>query len=211
MVRVSASILSFLFEAKTQGLSESIMIDNINRALSENKHRFQILHLDIEDGNFVGHKSFTPAQIRKINSPCKTEAHFMVVDYEFYIKEYFHLTDMFILHNEVLRSSFPKTIEFLKKNKKFVGISINPETSVDEIKYLDRIDLVLVMSVHPGLPGQKFIEHSLRKVKKLSELRKKHKYHYMIEIDGGIDDDIAKNCADAGADIVVMGSHLFRR
>ena len=178
MVRVSASILSFLFEAKAQGLTESVMIDNINKALNGNKQRFQILHLDIEDGQFVNYKSFTPAQVRKITSPCKTEAHFMVLDYDKYIKEYFHLTDMFIIHNEVLKSSFPKTIELLKKNKKFVGISINPETSVDEIKYLDKIDLVLVMSVHPGLPGQTFIEHSLRKIRKLDELRKKHKYHY---------------------------------
>jgi ribulose-phosphate 3-epimerase len=210
MVRISASILSFLFEAKSQNLSEAAMIDNINKALSENKHKFQMLHLDIEDGQFVGYKSFTPAQIRKIRAPCKTEAHFMVLDYDKYVKEYFNLTDMFTMHNEVLKSSFPKTIEFLKKNKKFVGISVNPETPIDEIKYLDKIDLVLVMSVNPGLPGQKFIEYSLRKIKKLSELRKKHKYHYMIEVDGGIDSAIAEKCVDAGADILVMGSHLFR-
>jgi ribulose-phosphate 3-epimerase len=145
----------------------------------------------------------------KIKSPRKAEVHFMVIDYDAYIKEYFNLAEMFIVHNEVIKSTFPKTIEFLKKNKKFIGISINPETSVDEIKYLDKIDLVLVMSVHPGLPGQTFIEHSIRKIRKLNELREKHKYHYKIEVDGGIDDSIAKDCADAGADIVVMGSHLF--
>jgi ribulose-phosphate 3-epimerase len=210
MVRVSASILGFLFEAKAEKLTDDAMVGHINKALHEKSDRFDILHLDIEDGKFVDYKSFTPAQIRKIKSPCKSEAHFMVIDYEFYIKEYFHLTDMFIIHNEVIKSSFDKTIEFLKKNKKFVGISINPETSVDEIKYLDKIDLVLVMSVNPGLPGQKFIEHSLRKIKKLDELRKKHGYHYQIEVDGGIDKNIAKRCADSGVDIVVMGSHLFR-
>jgi ribulose-phosphate 3-epimerase len=209
MVRVSASILGFLFEAKARKLSDDIMIEHINKALHEKKDRFEILHLDIEDGKFVDYKSFTPSQIRKIRSPHKTEAHFMVIDYELFIKEYYHLTDMFIMHNEVLKSSFPKTIEFLKKNKKFVGISINPDTPVDEIKYLDKIDLVLVMSVHPGLPGQKFIEHTYRKIRKLDELRKKHRYNYKIEVDGGIDKIIAQKCSDEGADIVVIGSHLF--
>jgi len=209
MVRVSASILGFLFEAKARKFSDDVMIEHINKALHERKDRFDILHLDIEDGLFVDYKSFTPSQIRKINSPRKTEAHLMVIDYELYIKEYFHLTDMFIIHNEILKNSFPKTIEFLKKNKKFVGISINPDTPVDSIKYLDKIDLVLVMSVHPGLPGQKFIEHSLRKIRKLDELRKKHKYHYQIEVDGGIDREITAKCEKEGADIVVMGSYMF--
>jgi len=210
MVRVSASILGFCFEAKAEKLTDDVMVGHINKALHEKRDKFDILHLDIEDGKFVDYKSFTPAQIRKIKSPCKTETHFMVIDYEFYIKEYFHLTDMFIIHNEVIKNTFPRTIEFLKKNKKFVGISINPDTPVDEIKYLDKVDLILVMSVHPGLPGQKFIEHSLRKIRKLDELRKKHKYHYMIEVDGGINDAIAKKCSENGADIVVMGSHIFR-
>jgi len=210
MVRVSASILGFLFEAKAEKLTDDAMAGHINKALQEKKGKFDILHLDIEDGKFVDYKGFTPSQIRKIKSPCKTETHFMVIDYEYYIREYFQLTDMFIIHNEIIKNSFQKTIDFLKKNKKFVGIGINPDTPVDEIKYLDKIDLVLVMSVHPGLPGQKFIEHSLRKIKKLDELRKKNKYHYSIEVDGGINDSIAKECAKAGADIVVMGSHMFR-
>lgn len=210
MVRVSASILGFLFEARAKSFSDDMMIANINKAIEDRKKRFDILHLDIEDGQFVEQKSFTPSQVRKIQSPYKAEAHFMVIDYDKYIKEYFYLAEMFIVHNEVIKSTFPKTIEYLKRNKKFVGISINPETSVDEIKYVDKIDLVLVMSVHPGLPGQKFIEHSLRKIRKLDELRKKNKYHFQIEVDGGIDVSIAKKCSEAGADIVVMGSSMFR-
>lgn len=210
MVRVSASILGFLFEARHNNISSDAMLDNINKALLLKKDKFSILHLDIEDGKFVSHKSFTPAQIRKIKSSCKTEAHFMVLDYNAYIKEYFNLTDMFIVHNEILKRDFLKTIEFLKKNKKFVGISINPDTKVNEIKYLNKIDSVLVMSVVPGLPGQKFMEHSLRKIRKLKEIREKNKYHYIIEVDGGIDDVIAKKCSEAGADIVVMGSYLFK-
>jgi ribulose-phosphate 3-epimerase len=211
MVRISASILGFLFEARKEKISDDVMIERINKALHENKHRFQILHLDIEDGKFVKYKSFTPAQISKIRSPHKAEAHFMTLNYEKDIKDYFNFADMFIVHNEILKSDFSKTIDFVKKNKKFIGISINPETSVDEIKYLDKLDAVLVMSVHPGLPGQTFIEHSLRKIRKLAELRKKHKYHYTIEVDGGINESIAKSCVDAGADVMVMGSHFFAK
>ena len=210
MVRVSASILGFYFEAKVKKYPDSVMIANINKALQERSAQYDILHLDIEDGKFVDHKSFSAIQARKIKSPCKVEAHLMVIDYKKYIKDYFLLADMFIVHNEVLKRDFQKTIAFLKKNKKFIGISINPETSVDEIRYLDKVDLVLVMSIHPGLPGQKFIEYNLRKVRKLRDLRKKHKYHYQIEVDGGINDVIAKKCSDNGADIVVMGSNLFK-
>ena len=187
------------------------MIDNINNALQEKKDEFEILHLDLEDGKFVNHKSFTVSQVQKIKSPHKVEAHLMVVDYKKYIKDYFNAADMFIIHNEVLKSTFPKTITFLKKNKKYVGISVNIETPIDEIKYLDKVDLILVMSIHPGLPGQKFIEHSIRKIRKLKELRAKHNYKYLIEVDGGIDDVIAKKCLDAGADIIVMGSKLFKQ
>jgi ribulose-phosphate 3-epimerase len=146
----------------------------------------------------------------KIKTSCKREAHLMVVNYDKYIKDYFNCADMFIIHNEVLKRTFPKTIEHLKKNKKFVGIAINPETHIDEIKYLDKIDLILVMSVHPGMPGQEFLEHSLHKVKKLHELRKKHNYKYTIEIDGGVNATNSKKCIDAGADILVQGSYLFK-
>ncbi|HYD03822.1 MAG TPA: ribulose-phosphate 3-epimerase [Alphaproteobacteria bacterium] len=210
MARISASILSFLFNARLNKIRDSEMINHINSALHDKKSKYQILHIDIEDGKFVSHKAFTPAQLLKINSPHKAEAHLMVVNYDKYIRDYFHSASMFIVHNEVIKRNFPKTIEFLRKNKKFIGIAINPETHIDEIKYIDKVDLILVMSVHPGLPGQEFLEHSLNKVKKLQELRKKHKYKYLIEIDGGVNNTNAKKCIDAGADILVMGSYLFK-
>ena len=210
MARISASILSFLFHSRQKKESDAMMIENINKALKDKRDKFDILHFDIEDGGFVGYKSFSVLQVSKIKCSQKKEAHLMVIDYKAYIKDYYHYADMFIVHNEVIKSDFEKTIEFLKKNKKFIGISINQETPVDSIKYLDKIDAVLVMSVHPGLPGQKFIDHSINKIKKLNDLREKNKYHYLIEVDGGINDAIGKKCSDAGADILVMGSHLFK-
>jgi ribulose-phosphate 3-epimerase len=211
MARISASILGFYFDAKKRKETDSVMIDRINAALKAKDKEMNILHFDIEDGIFVNHKSFKPGQIRKINSTKKKEMHFMVVNYKKYLKDYFNLADMFIFHQEVLRRDFPKTIDFLKKNKRYAGISINPETHVDEIKYLDKIDLVLVMSVNPGLPGQKFIDSSINKVKKLYEIRKQRKLRYVIEVDGGINTSNMKKCIAAGADILVMGTGFFKK
>ena len=116
---------------------------------------------------------------------------------------------MFIFHNEIIKHDFPKTIEFLKKNHKFIGISINPNTPLSELKYLDKINLVLIMSVYPGLPGQKFIETSLRKIRKLKEIREKKGLRFAIEVDGGVNNDNKKKIIDAGADILVMGRGFF--
>lgn len=210
MVRISASLLGFYFDAKKNKLSQERLISNINSALKKRENEFDILHLDIEDGIFVKDKTFSPSILRKIKCDKKKEAHFMVVNYKKYLKDYFHSVDMFIFHQEVIKRDFSKTIDFLKKNNKYVGISINPNTSVDEIRYLDKIQLVLVMSVYPGLPGQKFIEYSLRKVRKLKELRKKRNLHYVIAIDGGVNENNIKKCIDAGVDILVMGTAFFK-
>ncbi len=210
MSRISASILSFYFEAKEGKESEEVMIKKINHALLEKKSEFHILHLDIMDGKFVTHTAFTPSQCRRIATPHKKEAHFMVVDYKKYIQDFLLIVDMFIVQQEVIRRDFPETIAYLHKNHKFVGIAIDPETPIAEIKYLDQIDLVLVMAVHPGLPGQKFMESAVRKIKKLQEIRKKQGLRFQIEVDGGINNITRKKCIDAGVDLLVEGSYFFK-
>ncbi|MEM4638034.1 MAG: ribulose-phosphate 3-epimerase [Candidatus Woesearchaeota archaeon] len=208
--KISVSILSFYFEAKKNNFSDTKLISNINGALKKRRDDFDILHFDIGDGVFIDSKTFTSNILRKINCDKKKEAHLMVVDYNKYLKDYLDVADMFIVHNEVLKHDFEKTINFLKKNNKYVGISINPDTSVNEIKYLDKINLVLVMSVHPGLPGQEFIESSLLKVKKLYEIRKNKNLKYSIAIDGGINKNNMEKCISVGADILVMGTGFFK-
>ena len=90
------------------------------------------------------------------------------------------------------------------------GISFKPNTKVNQIKsYLSKVDLVLVMSVEPGFGGQKFMENSLDKIKELAKLRKDYNYNFLIEVDGGINQETAKLCKEAGADILVVGSYLF--
>ena len=211
MARISASILGFFFDAKKKKLSDNQLVDNINSALKSREKDFDILHLDIGDSKFIKSKTFTPSIIRKIKCQKKKEAHFMVLDYNKYIKEYFHLTDMFIVHNEVIKHDFPKTIEFLKKNNKYVGISISPKTRIDEVKYLDKINLVLVMSVYPGLPGQEFMGQSIRKIRKLKDLRDKKKLNFSIAVDGGVNGKNMNQCIAAGVDILVMGTGFFNK
>lgn len=210
MARISASILSYFFEAKKKKESDEVMIKKINDALTKKQCDYDILHLDIMDGKFVDAKTFTAAQIRKIKCIHKKEAHFMVVDYNKYLHDFYPLADMFIFHNEVLKSDFPKIITEIKKDHKFVGISINPDTHIENIKYLDKIDLILVMSVWPGKPGQVFLDNAINKIKKLKEIRQKQKLNFKIEVDGGINDITAKKCLDAGADILVIGSFFFK-
>ncbi len=209
MLRTNASILGFLFEARQMGEAPDDTIGRINHALEAKAGRFEALHLDIEDGSFVPYTSFTPAMTHGIRFRGRREAHLMVLDYKRHIRDFFAEADTFIVHQEALSDDFPDTAASLRKVGKSVGIAISPETGVSVIRHLDVMDVVLVMSVNPGMPGQAFIEDSLRKIRELAGLREEHKYRYAIEVDGGIDDKIASRCGDAGADAVVMGSHLF--
>ena len=210
MARISASILGFLFDARRKKESNDVMITRINKALKEREKDFDILHFDIEDGKFVKYKSFTPAQLSKIKCNKKREVHLMVVDYEQYLQDYFGFADMFIFHSEVLKSNFSKTIDYLKMNNKYVGIAVESNTHVDEIKYLDKVDIVLVMAIHPGLPGQKFIDTALNKIKRLVQVRKDRKLKFLIEVDGGINKENMQKVIDAGADILEMGTGFFK-
>lgn len=213
MVRLSASILKFYFDSKEKNLSNEEMINVLKKNFSNREDSFQILHLDIMDGKFVKNKSFEVSQLRNIKKITnkKIEAHLMVLNYKKYLKDYFNIADMFIMHNEVLEKDFEKTINYIHKNKKFVGIAINPNTKLEDLKYLDKIDLVLIMSVYPGLPGQDFISTSVFKIKRLFEIRKKKKLKFAIAVDGGINHKTGKKCINSGADILVTGSWLFSK
>lgn len=211
MLHVNASILGFLFGARESGEEPAVTIERINHALAAKAGGFEALHLDIEDGGFVPYTSFTPAMVREIRFRGRREAHLMVADYKRYIDDFFEDADAFIVHQEALGDDFQETADLVRKGKKSMGIAISPGTGVGEIRHLDAIDTVLVMSVNPGMPGQPFMERSLSKIRRLGELRGKHGYGYTIEVDGGIDAAAASRCALAGADTVVMGSHLFGR
>ncbi len=162
------------------------------------------LHLDIMDGKFVANKTWNILEIKNlINYHKPLDVHLMVKDVYKYIDDFKQLHPTYItVHYEVL-DDVMAVINYIKKSNIKVGLSIKPNTDISLIiPYLKYIDLVLIMSVEPGLGGQKFIINSVDKIKKLKEL----KGDFLIEVDGGINDSTINLVKDA--DIVVVGSYI---
>jgi len=126
------------------------------------------------------------------------------------IDKYYEVSDIVTIHLEAVNRTEISHFLSQKGNKK-LGISIKPKTNVEElIPYLDKIDLVLVMSVEPGFGGQKFMIETLEKLKFLKEYKNKHNLSYIIEVDGGINDETYKLAMDSGAEWLVVGTYLFK-
>lgn len=185
--------------------------NDINILIDE---QVKYLHLDVMDGMFVPNISIGIPVIdsikKNINNGLILDTHLMVEKPERYLKRFIDVgADILTIHQEAT-SDYLKAIDFIKSEGIKAGISINPETDVVKINdALNVVDLVLVMSVHPGFGGQKFIVETLDKVKYLNDFRNKFGYKFLIEIDGGIYVDNVKDVLDAGVDIVVSGSGVF--
>lgn len=162
------------------------------------------LHLDIMDGIFVKNKTWDISEIKNlINYNKPLDVHLMVSDVYKYVDEYKDLNPEFITFHYEVDLDIMDIINYIKKYNIKVGLSIKPNTKVDEIiPYLPYLDLILVMSVEPGEGGQKFIINSVDKIKKLKEL----KGNYLIEVDGGINDSTISLVKDV--DIAVIGSYI---
>ena len=186
--------------------------NDLNILLDEN---IKYLHLDVMDGMFVPNISLGVPVIESIKNSTKDrfvlDTHLMVEKPERYIKNFVKAgADILTIHEEAT-SEYLKAIDSIKAEGIKAGISVNPETDVTRIDCaLGKVDLVLVMSVHPGFGGQKFIPDTLEKVKYLKSKREKNGYNYLIEIDGGIYVDNVREVLDAGVDIVVSGSGVFK-
>ena len=180
-----------------------------------NEENINYLHLDVMDGMFVPNISLGVPVIESIKKNTKDsfilDTHLMVEKPERYIKNFVSAgSDILTIHEEAT-NEYLNAIDLIKNEGIKAGISINPETDIKTIdNALAIVDLVLVMSVHPGFGGQKFIEDSLNKVMYLKDKREKNNYKYMIEIDGGIYVENVKKVIDAGVDIVVSGSGVFK-
>ncbi len=171
------------------------------------------LHLDIMDGHFVPNLTFGPTVIKNLAgiSKHKLDAHLMVTNPELFIDPLRSAgVYNFTFHWEAV-IHHDRLIAELKKNFPSVGVSLNPSTSISVIPQylLKELDLILIMSVNPGFGGQSFIEGTLDKVKKLSELKTQNNYSYQIQIDGGVKESNAKQIVQAGADNLVAGSFVF--
>lgn len=173
------------------------------------------IHLDVMDGMFVPNLSIGIPVIESINkfvgNQFVFDTHLMIEKPERYIEAFKKAgSDILTVHVEAT-SDLPSVISEVKNAGMKAGVSLNPETDIkvfDDI--LNIVDLVLVMSVHPGFGGQKFMPVAIDKVKHLYEMREMNNYNYIIEIDGGIDKSNLKTALDAGVDYVVAGSSVFR-
>lgn len=173
------------------------------------------LHLDVMDGMFVPNISLGVPVIESIKKNTKDDyildTHLMVERPERYITNFKNAgADILTMHQEAT-IDYCEVLSVIKDQGMKAGISVNPETDIRKIDdCLGIADLILVMSVHPGFGGQKFIEDSIDKVKYLHDMRNKNGYKYMIEIDGGITIENVKKVCEAGVDIVVAGSAVFK-
>ena len=172
-----------------------------------------MIHVDVMDGHFVPNLTIGPPVISslKTKSSIIFDVHLMISPVHEYIEAYSKAgADIITIHPEAtdnLQSSILK----IKELKKKVGISLNPETKIDVItKYLDQIDLVLIMSVNPGFGGQKFMPKVLEKIKDLKKIQNEKKLSFDIEIDGGINFENSKSAIEAGANILVSGTTIFK-
>ena len=172
-----------------------------------------MIHVDVMDGHFVPNLTIGPPVIKALRKYTKLpfDVHLMINPVHKYIKDYSDAgADIITFHPEATENIM-ETINLIKTSNKKVGISLNPNTEIKIIyDYLDKIDLVLIMSVYPGFGGQKFINTVIEKIKKLDEIRKDRKLNFQIEIDGGINFETAKIAIDAGVDILVSGTTIFK-
>lgn len=171
------------------------------------------LHLDIMDAHFVPNLTFGEPVLNKVKtvSKHKLDAHFMVTDPDFFADNFKDVgLHNFTFHWEAV-THHDRLISKLKTIYPSVGISLNPSTPVSVIPdyLLQKIDLVLLMSVNPGFGGQKFIPEVIDKVKELNEFKKTHGAHFQIQVDGGINDQNAASLIQAGANNLVAGSYIF--
>ena len=172
-----------------------------------------MIHVDVMDGHFVPNLTIGPPVIKSLRkySDLPFDVHLMISPVHKYIKNFADAgADIITFHPEATES-IQETIDLIKSLKKKVGLSLNPGTKVDVIeKYLEEINLVLVMSVHPGFGGQKFMPEVLQKIKVLFKIKKEKNLSFDIEVDGGINFENSKIVKEAGANILVSGTTIFQ-
>ena len=172
-----------------------------------------MIHVDVMDGHFVPNLTIGPPVIKSLkkHSSILFDVHLMISPVHKYIKAYADAgADIITIHPEAT-DDINSSISLIKELNKKVGVSLNPKTKVDVIiEHLNKIDLVLIMSVNPGFGGQKFMPEVLSKIEELKQLRTTKDLNFDIEIDGGINFENSKMAIRAGANILVSGTTIFK-
>ena len=172
-----------------------------------------LIHVDVMDGHFVPNLTIGPPVIKNLRRYTKLpfDVHLMISPVHEYIENYANAgADIITIHPEATES-LKESISLIKKFGKKVGVSLNPKTEIKTlIDEIDNIDLVLVMSVNPGFGGQKFMPEVLDKIRELKKIKDEGQYHFDIEVDGGINFSNSKIVLEAGANILVSGTTVFK-
>ena len=198
-------------------ISPSILSADLSKLRSEienlEKANADLIHIDVMDGHFVPNITIGPEVINKLRkyTLLPFDVHLMISPVHNFIKNFAEAgADIITIHPEAT-NDLVSSIKKIKSYNKKAGVSLNPETSVKKVMpVLNSIDLVLVMSVNPGFGGQKFIKEALDKVKILRKEIDSKNFKTQIEIDGGINFETAKMAKEAGADILVSGTTIFK-
>ena len=200
-IQISPSILSADF---------SKLGDDIKR-LEDNGA--DMIHVDVMDGHFVPNLTIGPPVIKSLRkyTSLPFDVHLMIDPVHKYIKDYSDAgADIITFHPEATEN-VSETINLIKSLNKKVGISLNPNTEIKAAEeYLDKVYLILIMSVYPGFGGQKFITDVVQKIKDLDKIRNERKLNFKIEIDGGINFETSKIAIESGVDILVSGTTIFK-
>ncbi len=171
------------------------------------------IHVDVMDGAFVPNISFGAGVMKSLNNVATIpyDVHLMIEDPDRYIEDFVTPNTEFItVHQEACRH-LDRTIQHIHSTGVKAGVALNPATPIVMVEdVLDKVDMILIMSVNPGFGGQKFIPRALDKIRRLDEIRKTNGYDFVIEVDGGVNLQNCEELKSVGTDILVAGSAVFK-
>ena len=200
MVKIAPSILA----ADLMDMKNEIELVDTNGA--------DYIHIDVMDGHYVNNIAFGPNVVKSLRAHTKKilDVHLMISPVQNFLDEFINVgADIISFHPDADQNS-EDIIKKIKSANRKAGIAIHPKVSINEIiKFIDAIDIVIVMTVVPGFGGQKFMHSEVNKIIELANIRNEKNLNFEIEVDGGINNETAKTCKKAGADVLVAGSYIF--